>query len=93
MRLFHPADSRQSPRSDAIYAAYELAYTAVDFAAAALFIIGSALFFSDSTTYAATWLFVIGSVFFAAKPTIRLVREVHLLRLGRMHKLAERAVG
>lgn len=46
-----------------------------------LFVIGSALFFSPSTSYAATWLFVIGSVMMLVRPTIRLSRRVHLQRL------------
>lgn len=45
------------------------------------FLVGSFLFFSESTTYAATWLFVIGSVEMLIRPVIRLVRRVHLQRM------------
>lgn len=45
------------------------------------FLIGSFLFFSDSTAYAGTWLFVIGSVEMLVRPVIRLARRLHLQRL------------
>lgn len=61
---------------------YELVSILNDVFAGALFLIGSFLFFRESTTYAATWLFVIGSVSMLIRPTIRLVRRVHL---GRIH--------
>lgn len=60
----------------------EIAYTVVDFSAAALFVIGSLLFFSESTTYAGTWLFVVGSVLFGLRPTIKLYREIGYLKLS-----------
>lgn len=84
-------DPRQSAHPDnlRLHAAYELLYTLVDFAAALLFIIGSAMFFSEAWMEAGTWMFLIGSVFFAAKPTIRLVRELHYLRRGKIEPLAE----
>ncbi|GAA5225642.1 YrhK family protein [Paeniglutamicibacter antarcticus] len=44
------------------------------------FLVGSFLFFSPSTAYAATWLFVFGSVEMLIRPTIRFVRRVHLRR-------------
>lgn len=69
-----------TPKSARISALYEIAHVMVDFLAAILFVIGSALFFFPSTTYAATWMFLIGSIFFATKPTLRLAREIHLLR-------------
>ncbi|MEK6462706.1 YrhK family protein [Pseudonocardia tropica] len=45
------------------------------------FLVGSILFFSDSTTYTGTWLFVIGSVELLIRPIIRLARHVHLRRI------------
>ncbi len=71
------------------YALYELAYTFVDFSAAILFIIGSVMFFSDEWTYTGTWLFVIGSICFALKPTIRIVREIHMIAKGRADAVAD----
>lgn len=59
---------------------YETISITNDFLAGVLFLIGSILFFSESTLYAATWLFTIGSVLFVARPTIRLVRRFHLGR-------------
>lgn len=44
------------------------------------FLVGSFLFFSDSTVTAGTWLFVIGSVEMLIRPVIRLARRVHLQR-------------
>jgi len=89
MRLFHPDNRRLSARHAEIWAAYELVYTVVDFTAAGMFVLGSALFFFPATTYAATWLFLAGSVCFALKPSIRLTREVRLMSLGRVEEVAD----
>lgn len=93
MRLFHRNRRYDSEAHRRIYARFEIAYTTVDFMAAVLFIIGSVMFFYDSWQETGTWLFLIGSGFFAAKPTLRLWREVKLYRLGDMEDLAERAGG
>jgi len=79
-RFFHPNNSTRSKTHKTIFVWSEFLYTLVDFLAAALFVIGSALFFSEVTTYVATWCFLIGSVFFGLKPTIKLVREVMYAR-------------
>ncbi len=92
MALFNPKNRTQSHEHRRIYALYEVWYTAVDFGAALSFVIGSILFFSDSTMTAATWLFLIGSILFAAKPTIRLLREIKYLRMGNYEALAERQI-
>ena len=89
--MFDPRKKHSSPEHAKLYAAYELGFTIVDFSAALLFVIGSILFFDESTAYVGTWLFLIGSIFFGLKPTIRLVREWHLLRLGKVDVLADRA--
>ncbi|WP_232830426.1 YrhK family protein [Oceanicella sp. SM1341] len=91
MKLFDPKTRFSGQRNQKIYAAYEIAYTAVDFSAALLFLAGSFLFFREATQTAGTWLFVIGSVCFALKPTIRLVRELHYWRAGSLDTLARRA--
>lgn len=72
------------------YAAYELIYTIVDFSAALFFIIGSIFFFYEELMRAGTWLFLVGSVFFAAKPMLRLLRELKLARMGDTEDLAKR---
>ncbi len=59
---------------------YETASIANDVVTGLLFLVGSCLFFSESTTVAATWLFVVGSVLMLIRPTIRLARRVHLTR-------------
>ncbi len=89
MKLFHPDNGLLSARHAEIWAAYELAFTIVDFTAAGMFVSGSALFFFPATTFAATWLFLVGSICFALKPTIRLAREVRLLSLGRVDEVAD----
>ncbi len=93
MKLFHPSNRDRSPRTARLYALYELAYTAVDFTAALLFVVGSALFFNESTTTLATWLFLIGSICFALRPTIHLAREVHYWSIGRVGELTGRSEG
>lgn len=93
MTLFHPQNRYQSEDHARIWAFYEIIYTFVDFSAAAMFVVGSILFFWESTTFAATWLFLVGSVFFGLKPSIRLWREIRMARLGKTEKLAERLNG
>jgi uncharacterized membrane protein YgdD (TMEM256/DUF423 family) len=91
MKLFH-RDRREDSRAHRrLYAWFEIAYTVVDFSAAICFILGSVLFFYETTQKPATWLFLIGSVFFAAKPTLRLIREIKLYRMGEVTDLAQRA--
>ncbi len=80
--LLSPVLNDLSPRHIEIFWRYQVVRTAVDFAAAACFLIGSAFFFFTSTTRLADWLFLIGSVLFVVKPTIDLVRSIHLRALG-----------
>ncbi|PLW77205.1 YrhK family protein [Cohaesibacter celericrescens] len=82
MTLFSPDNHVRSEKHKRIYAYCELAYTLVDFSAAALFVIGSILFFSETTTYIGTWFFLIGSVLFGLRPTIKLYREFAYMRVG-----------
>ncbi|AXO16308.1 YrhK family protein [Thalassospira indica] len=82
MKLFRSRRFDASHRHRQIYSAYEIAYSAVDLLAAVLFIVGSFLFLDDATVKAGTWMFIIGSVFFAARPAVRLARELHLAGLG-----------
>ncbi|MBJ6373539.1 YrhK family protein [Sedimentitalea arenosa] len=88
--FFHPENRGRSARHLKLYAYFELAYTLTDFCAAALFVVGSLLFFSEETTYAATWLFVVGSVLFGVRPSLKLVREVAYLRMGDYQDLARK---
>jgi len=82
MKLFNPGNYTRSNDHKRLYALCEIAYTVVDVSAAALFVIGSFLFFNESTTYAGTWLFVVGSLLFGLRPAIKLYREIGYLRLG-----------
>ena len=76
-----------------LYAAFEVTYTLVDFIAAACFVVGSVMFFSEDWQTAGTWLFLIGSICFALKPTLRLVRELKLAAIGDDKDLAQRFKG
>ncbi len=83
-----------SPRRDwsaaasARYAAFELAYTAVDAVAGLLFVSGSIMFLVGGPDGVARILFLIGSLMFVAKPLIRLAREIVLLGEGDTGALA-----
>lgn len=81
MKLFNPDNHTRSAEHKKIYAYCELAYTLVDVSAAALFVIGSVMFFGETTTYMGTWLFLVGSVLFGLRPTIKLYREFAYLRV------------
>lgn len=91
MRLFHPDARSRDAENARLYAEFEVAYTVVDFAAAILFVAGSILFFNEATVTAGTWLFLVGSLCFAAKPSLRLARELRYWRRGQIDRLAERA--
>jgi len=80
-KLFSYKNRQISERHDLINQYYELAITVIEFLAALLFLVGSVFFFYDRLVFAGTWMFVIGSVFFIIRPTIRLVRELHLANL------------
>ena len=90
MKLFRHDAPDRSEEAQALYARAELAYTCIDFGAALAFLVGSILFFYNDLQETATWFFVIGSIAFAAKPTLRLWRELKLYRMGDMKDLAER---
>lgn len=90
LKLFRHEARQRTEDTRAVYAWFELIYTATDFAAAVFFVLGSAFFFYDSLMYAGTWFFLIGSVFFALKPTLKLTREIKLYRMGREEALARR---
>lgn len=90
MKLFDHRNRDRNAATRALFARFEILYTIVDFSAAACFIVGSVLFFYADWAIAATWLFLIGSVFFALKPTLRLIREFRLYRMGQLDDLARR---
>jgi len=91
MRLFDHRNRDRNADTRRIYAAYEIAHTAVDFMAALCFLVGSVLFLWPAYETGAVWLFIVGSVFFCVKPTLRLAREIQLWRMGKVAQLAERA--
>lgn len=61
---------------------YETLSIANDVLIGVWFVVGSMLFFSESTTTVATSLFVVGSVQMLLRPVIRLSRRLHLRRRG-----------
>lgn len=80
-RTFDPRRATASDRHAEIYGRYEKMYTTVEFAAAAAFVVGSVLFFFASEQIPATWFFLVGSILFAARPTVKVLREYHLARI------------
>ncbi|MCK8613510.1 YrhK family protein [Gordonia sp. C13] len=60
---------------------WETASIANDALIAVWFVVGSILFFWESTSLVATWFFLVGSIQFLARPVIRLRRRIHLRRL------------
>ncbi|MBV0911490.1 YrhK family protein [Rhodobacteraceae bacterium ASV31] len=82
MPLFAPGNRTKSQAHRRLYALYEVVYTLVDMLAALCFVVGSIAFFFEAWKTFGTWNFLIGSVLFAAKPSLRLVRELHYLRVG-----------
>ena len=90
MKLFQHENRQASEESRLLYARFEVAYTLVEFLAAILFIIGSVMFFYETMQTAGTWMFLIGSFFFASKPTLRVIREIKLYRMGDVADLAQR---
>ena len=77
----HDVDLRLGREQLRISDRYEVASILNDLLIAAFFIVGSILFFQESTSYAGTWLFLLGSIELAVRPLIRLARRVHLTRI------------
>lgn len=61
---------------------YEILSILNDILIAVWFTIGSILFFGEATATAGTWLFLLGSIQLLIRPVIRLVRSVHISRIG-----------
>lgn len=61
---------------------YEVLSILNDVLIALWFVIGSVLFFFETTTTAGTWLFLLGSIQLMIRPVIRLSRRIHLSRIG-----------
>ncbi|HET9104914.1 MAG TPA: YrhK family protein [Solirubrobacteraceae bacterium] len=81
MRLLDPLLADLTPRHVEVFWRYQVVRTGVDFGAALCFVLGSVFFFYPSMSTPADWLFLTGSILFAVKPTIDMVRSVHLRRL------------
>ena len=59
---------------------YEIASILNDFVIALWFLVGSILFLFPEYETAAVWLFIFGSFQFLVRPSIRLIRHIHLER-------------
>jgi hypothetical protein len=57
---------------------YEVLSILNDVTIALWFIVGSILFFNESTATAGTWMFLAGSVELMIRPVIRLTRNIHI---------------
>lgn len=64
-----------------IDAFYKLLYQINDIILALCFIIGSFLFFSETTTFYGTVLFVIGSFELLIRPIITIARDIHIHKI------------
>ncbi|MDW5471670.1 YrhK family protein [Staphylococcus equorum] len=64
-----------------IDAFYKLLYQINDIMLALFFIVGSFLFFSESTTFYGTVLFVIGSFELLIRPIITIFRDIHIYKI------------
>ena len=91
MKFFQPDAKDRSERHRNLYAAYELAFTFVEFFAGMLFRVGSIMFFYSQWETAAIWCFTIGSACFVIGPSLKLAREIHYAAIGDFDDLAERA--
>lgn len=60
---------------------YEVASITNDFLIALWFLIGSVFFLYSSLVDPGTWLFILGSFQLLIRPTISLIRHIHLQRL------------
>lgn len=80
-RLFRRELWSLSARHSEVWRQYEILYHVNDFVAGLLFVVGSVLFFWESTQRTATWMFLVGSILFTLRPGIRLMRDLRLTRL------------
>ena len=92
MKFFAPDARRISQHHQKIYAAYELAFTFIEFTAGILFLVGSVMFFYSAWQTQAIWCFVIGSACFVVGPSLKVIREIHYAKIGDFSDLAERAI-
>ncbi|WP_298493018.1 YrhK family protein [uncultured Maritimibacter sp.] len=91
MALFRLSNRQRSEASRTVYARFQLVYTAVDFGASLAFVAGSAMYIIGVADTTVIWVYLAGSLLFAAKPTLRLLREIKLYRMGHVEYLAQRA--
>ncbi|MCO4325495.1 hypothetical protein BU586_10105 [Staphylococcus agnetis] len=62
---------------------YKALYQLNDVVLGLIFLIGSFLFFSDSTVFQGTVLFVIGSIQMIIRPLIAMIHDLHMAMIDR----------
>ncbi|MGV3225044.1 YrhK family protein [Staphylococcus hyicus] len=62
---------------------YKTLYQLNDVVLGLIFLIGSFLFFSDSTVFQGTVLFVIGSIQMIIRPLIAMIHDLHMAMIDR----------
>ncbi|WP_186444811.1 YrhK family protein [Staphylococcus agnetis] len=72
--------SNQKNRKSFVYKAL---YQLNDVVLGLIFLIGSFLFFSDSTVFQGTVLFVIGSIQMIIRPLIAMIHDLHMAMIDR----------
>ncbi len=72
---------------------YEFISIANDVLIGLWFLVGTIMFFYPSMVYWGTWLFLIGSIEMLIRPTIRLVRHLHLKRFHANEDAGDEASG
>lgn len=61
---------------------YEVASITNDVMMALEFVVGSILFFYETTATIGNWFFLVGSIQFLIRPAIRLARKIHIQRIN-----------
>ena len=79
--MFDPSLATATAQHSRIYKNYEIVHVVADFIAGLTFVLGSIFFFFPPLVFEGDWMFLIGSILFAAKPTIKVLRMMHLARL------------
>ncbi len=64
---------------------YKALYQLNDVVLGLIFLIGSFLFFSETTVFQGTVLFVIGSIQMIIRPLIAMIHDLHMAALDRHH--------
>lgn len=81
--MFSPDSGLLSSRHKKIHKIYTILGIINDFAAGLAFVVGSYFDFYPKFSTDGSWLFLIGSILFCMRPSIVILREIHLACIGR----------